>query len=66
MLFHIGKMITLVVMSILEDYEKQTKLLGEKMIKAIDYYIEEMSARGKKIQYSEIIYSQQEFEKFKK
>ena len=53
-------------MSILQDYEKHKKILGEKIILAIDDYIDEMHRTGYKTNYSHIIYNQKEFEKFKK
>ena len=53
-------------MSILKDYEKHKKLLGEKVIMAIDDYVEEMRNEGRKTSYSHVIYNQKEFEKFKK
>jgi hypothetical protein len=53
-------------MSILKDYEKHKKLLGEKIILAIDDYIDEMRNAGYETSYSRIIYNQKEFEEFKK
>ena len=53
-------------MSILQNYEKHKKLLGEKLIIAIDDYVKEMCNAGYKISYSHVIYNQKEFEKFKK
>ena len=53
-------------MSILKDYEKHKKLLGEKIILAIDDYIDEMCRAGYKTSYLHIIYNQKEFKKFKK
>lgn len=53
-------------MSILQNYEKHKKLLGEKIIIAIDDYVREMCDVGYKTSYSRVIYSQKEFEKFKK
>ena len=53
-------------MSIFQNYEKHKKLLGEKIILAIDDYIDEMCRAGYKTSYSHIIYNQKEFEKFKK
>jgi hypothetical protein len=53
-------------MSILQNYEKHKEILGEKIILAIDDYIEEMRMVGYKTSYSHVIYNQKEFEKFKK
>ena len=53
-------------MSILQDYEKHKKLLGEKIILAIDDYIDEMRHAGYETSYSHIIYNQKEYEIFKK
>ena len=53
-------------MSILQNYEKHKKLLGEKLIMAIDDYVKEMCSAGYKTSYSHVIYNQKEFEKFKK
>ena len=53
-------------MSILDDYIKHMKLLGEEAILAIDNYIEEMSKNGYETSYSHVIYNEKEFEKFKK
>lgn len=51
-------------MSILQNYEKHKKLLGEKVIIAIDDYVREMCDVGYKTSYSHVVYSQKEFEKF--
>lgn len=53
-------------MSILQNYEKHKKLLGDKVISAIDDYIEEMRDAGYNTSYSHVIYNQKEFKKFKK
>jgi hypothetical protein len=53
-------------MSILKDYEKHKKLLGEKIILAIDDYIDEMRNAGYETSYSLIIYNEKEFEEVKK
>ena len=53
-------------MSILQNYEKHKKLLGEKVIMAIDDYVKVMRNVGYKTSYSRVIYNQKEFEKFKK
>ena len=53
-------------MSILQDYEKHKKILGEKIISAIDYYVDEMRRTGYKTSYSHVVYNKKEFEKFKK
>lgn len=53
-------------MSILQNYEKHRKWLGDEVIEAIDCYIQEMSTKNREITYSKIIYNQKEFEKFKK
>lgn len=53
-------------MSILDDYIKHAKLLGEEAILAIDNYMDEMSKNGYETSYSHVIYNEKEFEKFKK
>ena len=53
-------------MSILQNYEKHKKLLGEKLIIAIDDYVKEMCNVGYETSYSHVIYNQKEFKKFKK
>lgn len=53
-------------MSILQDYEKHRKWLGDKVIEAIDLYIQEMPMKNRGITYSKIIYNEKEFKEFKK
>ena len=66
MFFELSKIKYFISMSILQNYEKHKEILGEKIILAIDNYIEEMRIAGYKTSYSHVIYNQQEFEKFKK
>lgn len=66
MLFKICVSIIFINMSILEDYSRHAELLGDKVISAIDDYIEEMSKNGYETSYSHVIYNEKEFEIFKK
>ena len=51
-------------MSILQDYEEQTVLLGQETIDAISEYISFLETKGIKTLYSDIIYKKQEWQKF--
>ena len=66
MFFELSKIEYFISMSILQNYEKHKKMLGEKVIMAIDDYVKEMCNVGCKTSYSHVIYNQKEFEKFKK
>ncbi len=51
-------------MSILQDYEKQTQILGQETIDAISGYLLYLEKNNKKILYSDIIYKEKEWQKF--
>ncbi len=51
-------------MSILQDYEKQTQILGQETIDAITGYLLYLEKNNKKILYSDIIYKEKEWQKF--
>ncbi len=53
-------------MSILQDYEKHRKLIGQKLIDAISVYIDHLGKMGISILYSDIIYKKTEWQKFEK
>ena len=51
-------------MSILQEYEEQSKYLGQETIDAISEYVSFLKAKGINILYSDIIYKKEEWQKF--
>ena len=51
-------------MSILQEYEEQSKCLGQETIDTISEYISFLKAKGINILYSDIIYKKEEWQKF--
>ena len=51
-------------MSILQEYEEQSKYLGQETIDTISEYISFLKAKGINILYSDIIYKKEEWQKF--
>jgi len=51
-------------MSILQEYEEQSKYLGQETIDAISEYISFLETKGIIILYSDIIYKKEEWQKF--
>ncbi len=51
-------------MSILQEYEEQSKYLGQDTIDTISEYISFLKAKGINILYSDIIYKKEEWQKF--
>ena len=51
-------------MSILQEYEEQSKYLGQETIDAISEYISFLETKGIIVLYSDIIYKKEEWQKF--
>ena len=51
-------------MNILQEYEKQRDLLGEKTMDAISAYLDYLDKNRTTLFYSDIIYKKEEWEKF--
>ena len=53
-------------MSILQEYEEHSKILGQKTINAISEYLHSPENNNGPVYYSDIIYKKAEWEKFEK
>ena len=51
-------------MSILQEYEEQSKYLGQETIDAISEYVSFLETKGIRILYSDVIYKKEEWQKF--
>ncbi len=64
MLLLFSIIVIIIPMSILQEYERHKKILGEDKIVAIDEYLAELKEKNINKHYSDIIYKKEEFEKF--